>query len=255
MMRWLFLFLSAIPCLAQVGKSSLGNVALGNVTPAVVAVIPTINNAWQNTSAGSSVAVTVAATAGRASVVWVGGADSATPGALWTVSDNIDGTTGWSKIIGRTNNLSTYSMDGYFWVKFNMPSGVTTITITGSGSASFLASVIHEVSNVSAATAGESNGSTYTGSTNPQTGTANNATASSIFFAGVTGDGAGDFTINQTGTTGTWNHYSSASHIFGAGSATMTSVPNIVVSSSASRGHGWTLSPAANGSQCVIILH
>lgn len=213
---------------------------------------PTIINAWKAHDSSGTKAVTVSPTAGNALIVFAGSSDANPPTAVPAIIDNIDTATGWVHCTGKTNLLAGYSMVGDFWIKFNVPSGITTVTVT-CGSAGVEA-IIHEVQNVTTFTSSEKNGGTFSASTNPQTGTVNNATAVSIYFAGVTGDGSTGFTINQTGTTGTWNHYSVNSHEDDGSVNTIESVPNIVVSTSTPRGHGWTVS-SCNGVQCVIVLH
>ena len=248
--------IAAIPLLissaiAQIGQSKIGSASVGSAF--ALPAGPTINNAWKNFTASSPGTCTVAPTAGHALVVAVMGSDTQTPGSLPSVSDNIDGTTGWNKATGRTNSLSGYSMVTYLFYKFNIASGVTTITASGSA-INNIEIIVHDVSNISAFTSTEISNASGTSTTNPQVGAVNNGTANSIYFAAVDNDDSDSFTINQTGTTGTWNHFSANSHEDN-GTFTVSSVPNLVVTSSASRGHGWGMAAPHNTAQCLAIFH
>lgn len=221
-------------------------------TQAAAGGTPTINNAWKGFPGASPGALTVAPTAGHALVVAIGASQNQTPSGPINITDNIDGATGWVKCTGRTNVQAGYSMVTYLWIKFNVPSGITTVTATATDGAN-IELIAHDVSNITTFTSSEV-ANAQTAGTNPQTGTVNNGTATSIYFASVTTDGTGNWTINATGTTGTWNHFSANSHEDDGTTHTATSVPNIVVASSAARGHGWTCD-SGNEAQCVAVFH
>lgn len=228
---------------SKIGGAGVSKIGAGATTPVIV-------NAWKNGAAATSVAVTVAPTTGNALVVFVGGYSGAV--ANLSVSDNIDGTTGWTANLIRSPDTSTAK--AAMFTKFNIPAGVVTVTCTSGAGASRAYGIVHELTGVTAFTPGESNGSASGGTNNPQTGTATNATASSIYFAGMAQDLTTQ-TINGTGTTGTWNLYS-ANSSDNVGSPNLSaSVPNIVVSSGAARGHGWTLSGFPNSACVVMVVH
>lgn len=79
---------------------------------------------------GTTGDVSISPTAGNALVVYVGQTGSA--GRTYTVSDNVDGTTGWAQAVynnpGRASGI---------WYKVNIPSGITTITVAASGTAGY----------------------------------------------------------------------------------------------------------------------
>lgn len=211
---------------------------------------PTIINAWKGGAAATSVAITVSPTAGNTLAVLVGGYSGAV--ANLTVTDNIDGSTGWTANVVRSPDTSTCKAT--LFMKSNMPAGVTSITCTSGAGSSRTYGIAHELTGALTFTGGESNSSASGGTNNPQTGTATNATASSIYFAGLIQDATVQ-TINSTGTTGTWNLYSTNSEDTVGSPNLCASMPNIVVSSGAARGHGWTLSGFPNSACVVFILH
>lgn len=251
-MRWIFIFAFALVCRGQ-EFNGLGDLAAKKAAAAAGGGTPTINNAWKTFNAAGPLALTVSPTAGHALVVAVAAAQSQTPGAAMAVSDNIDGTTGWTKCTGRTNAAVGYSMTVFIFIKLSVPSGVTTVTATDSDG-SFFEIIAHDVSNISTFTSSEVNNAELDTGTNPQTGTVNNGTAASIYFAAAVSDGTGSWVINQTGTTGTWNHFSANSHEDDGNTKTATSVANIVVSTSTARGHGWTCD-TGNEAQCIAVFH
>ncbi|HTA29813.1 MAG TPA: hypothetical protein VK731_04980 [Candidatus Cybelea sp.] len=214
-----------------------------------------VANGWINASSTSAnnVAVTVAPTAGHLLVVGVA-SDTAVASSI---SDNIGSTTGWTSI---GNNHTTGGSYASMWYKKNIPSGMTTITVTATGGG-FVDACVMEVSGASTTTpftSGEfatyTSGATSTA--NPQVGPVDNATANSIFFALLTdADGSNPTTmnINGTGTVGTWNlksiaaGYGGLSQELNCSLYQPLSMTYIIVSSSANHTHGWTTtsSPAA----------
>jgi hypothetical protein len=92
-----------------------------------VAGTPAVNNV-----AGTS--------AGNALIVFVGQTSSAT--RTYTVSDNVEGTTGWTQAVYTNPGRATG-----IWYKANVPAGVTTVTVTPSGASTYATQVI-EVSDM-----------------------------------------------------------------------------------------------------------
>ena len=205
-----------------------------------------VENVWKGTDDVSSpLNVTVAPSVGNLLVVAI---FSRNDGGSHTVSDNIDGTTGWVNAV----EYGCYGThNAAIWYKANIPSGITDIAITCNDVGGYgTGAVIHEVSGASTSTpftGGEAtswnDGGTKT--TNPQTVTKENATADSIYFAlvGLVAESA-TYTnsINGTGSVGTWISYSSDSYYTGwDGSAGQDmNVVYQIVSTSASRIHGWS---------------
>lgn len=210
------------------------------------------STAWNNITHGTSTPVTVAPSATHCLAVFICGNNGSVANHI--VSDNIDGTTGWNVIRG----ADTFTGKASMWYKFNIPAGITTITCTGGTSTVDTVGIVHEITGVTAFTGGESNSSVSSGSNNPQTGTVTNATPVSIYIAGLANMSTGvtTMTLNGTGTTGVWA-YADAVHSLqnAAGVVTCASVPYLIVSSSAARGHGWTLTAFPTSADVVIALH
>lgn len=216
-----------------------------------------VQNAWKGgVGSGTSCTVTVSPTAGNLMVVVIAGYLGTV--SNHAVSDNIDGTTGWVAIaeIASASAANNISM----WYKKNVPSGVTTLTLDGGASTLAINGNAHEVSGCSTTapfTSGEysATSSSPVATTNPVTGSATNATANSIFFAccgNIDSSNPTTFTINQTGTVGTWNLFSSTnSQELNGANRNVISVPNIIVSSGTAEAHGWT--SASRGDQKMII--
>lgn len=213
----------------------------------------TVTNAWKNWVNAQSLGITVSVTAGRSISLFF-----STAGGTHTnqvVSDNIDGTTGWVKDSGIDNG--TTGLEGAFWHKFNMPSGVTTITIASSGGTTYVQAYIHEVTNVTSFTGGETNSSNVASSTNPQTTSVTNATATSIIFSGINCDSAANpesLLLNGTGTVGTYSFFSTNSYDLD-GNVVVAGVGYRVLSASASQKLGWTVGTTVNSLLACQILH
>lgn len=201
-----------------------------------------VANAWKNSAAATSVAVTVSPSAG--SLLVLCGSNYSGLAANQTVVDNIDGATGWTSVV--TNDVGT-GLRQRLWYKKNIPAGITSITLDSGASSVISQAIIHEVTGASTTTpftTGESSSNSGAATTNPQTAAVTNATANSVFFAYLVNLDPGNpaqLDINGTGTNGTWNLKSSTNSQVtnGSGFGTM-SVPNIIVSSGASTVHGWT---------------
>lgn len=200
-----------------------------------------VSGAWKASGSTSTVSCTVAITSGRLIIAAVSEYLVTTNNA--TVSDNVGGTTGWVNV-GRATDLSSNGIGVSLFYKANAPSGITTITGTKSTGTADFTIIVHEVT-------GASTSSPFTGgevatangvSANGQTGTVTNGTANSIYFA-VGADSApatpATMTINSTGTTGTWALYNSTNSQELDAATAVASVPYLIVSSSAARGHGW----------------
>lgn len=177
-----------------------------------------------------------------------------------TVSDNL-ASAGWTKVISDVETTSG-GIGIAIWYLANASPSITTVTFTHSTSAVYNTIVVHRVSGVSTSTpftSGEATTAKSAGATTLATGNISNATANSIYFAGVV-NGSGNnpctLTINSTGTTGTWNLYNSTnSQELNAALNMPLSVPNIIVSSTASRGHGWTFESSLRCAAAVAVFH
>ena len=177
-----------------------------------------------------------------------------------TVSDDL-ASAGWTKV---TSDVET-SAGGIgiaIWYLANASPSITTVTFTRSTGTSYNTLIVHRVSGVSTSapfTSGEAATAKSAGATTLATGNVSNATANSIYFAGVingSGNNPCTMTINSTGTTGTWNLYNSTnSQELDAAANMPLSVPNIIVSSTASRGHGWTFESSLRCTAAVAVFH
>lgn len=198
---------------------------------------PQIVNVWKGTGeTDDHIATAVSPSAGNLLVI----AMATYLADVSSVSDNIDGITGWTKInSSASGNGSVVAM----WYKENIPTGITTVTATAIGG-QYVTAIIHEVSGASqtAAYTGESAVLASIATANPQVGPVTNGTAASIFFAALTDNGVGNpMTINSTGTVGVWNLYSpTLSQETDEVNFSIISVPNIVVTSAIAETHGWT---------------
>lgn len=177
-----------------------------------------------------------------------------------TMSDNLS-SAGWTKV---TSDVETSSggIGISIWYLANASPSITTVTFTRSTGTSYNTLIVHRVSGVSTSapfTSGESATAKSAGATSLATGAVSNATANSIYFAGVvTGSGNNPctMTINSSGTTGTWNLYNSTnSQELDAFNNMPLSVPNIIVTSTASRGHGWAFESSLRCTAAVAIFH
>lgn len=177
-----------------------------------------------------------------------------------TVSDNLS-SAGWTKV---TSDVET-SAGGIgiaIWYLANASPSITTVTFTRSTGTSYNTLIVHRVSGVSTSTpftSGEAATAKSSGATSLATGGVSNATANSIYFAGVV-NGSGNnpctMTINSTGTTGTWSLYNATnSQELNAFDNMPLSVPNLIVSSTASRGHGWAFESSLRCTAAIAVFH
>lgn len=234
-----FMYYQTVPPMAAVGGG--GGISISST-------------AWKNSAATTSVAVTVAPTAGHACVVVVSGYQS-NP-ANHAVSDNISSTTGWVNILSGTffANIGIS-----IWAKYSIASGVTTITCTGGAGSGTTQGIVHEVTGITAFTGGEAAFADVGATAAPATTAKTNATAASIFFgvvATLTPSGnPATATINASGTVGTWA-LADATHSqeLDADNWVVTSVVYQIVASGASRSHTWTVTSAA-GNTGIAIFH
>lgn len=177
-----------------------------------------------------------------------------------TVTDNL-GSAGWTKA-GSLTEASGGNIGLSVWFLANASPSITTVSFSHSTGSLYNTICVHRVSGVSTSspfTSGEfASNSAGTGS-NGTSGNVSNGTATSIFFAAtVNGSGANPctFTINSTGTTGTWTLYNSTnSQERNAFDNMPINVVYQVVSSSASRGHGWTYEGSLRWAGAVFVLH
>lgn len=220
-----------------------------------------ILNAWKKITSSGTSNTTVNPTSGNflfVAVNQIGASDSNS-----TCADNIDGTTGWVKI-GSVTNTNGIPLGIVLFYKKNIPSGVTTITFTPTTGAGYTGVFVHEISGLSASQPYETGEVVFDmdsiGATNAQTSSLTNSFADSIFFAIVadsTGANPATFTLNQTGTTGgTWALKSSTNSQETNGSANWAAnVAYLIVSSSASTKHGWTIDGGQNVSKAIVCFH
>lgn len=201
--------------------------------------------------AATSVGVTITPTAGNLLVLGV----TSDTTDISTPSDNIGGTSGWTNIDVAVQGSNHCSI----WYKKNVPSGITTVTLSGPD---FIVGMFHEVSGASTTTpftTGEKVHNSSGSGTNPQCGPVTNGTPASIYFAVMTdGDSGGAVTmnINGTGTTGTWNLFSSTnSQELDANNNQPGSMPNILVASSTARSHGWTIGASVGAAMVMACFH
>lgn len=225
------------------------------VLPAVVSG-PVIVGTGKNSVAATGGTISYSPTAGHAMAVWLVGFNGVISSS--SVSDNIDGTTGWTIIRG----ADTDNAKGSWAYKFNMPAGVTTLTYNATSGAGFASSSICvvELTGVTAFTGGESSFGTPSLTTNPQTGNATNATATSIFLAGEVDGASGTetMTINSTGSTPAsgWALVDPTNGQETAGATKLCfSVVFLTVGSGSARGHGWTNSSTNHVVAGVLALH
>lgn len=218
---------------------------------------PTIANAWKNVgNSGSSINVTVSPTS--TSCLVVGIAEYQSTANNTAVSDNIGGTTGWTKVIRAVNG------DGcvVFWYKANIPSGITTISVTLSTGASYYNVHVHEIAGANTSTpftTGESSSATGASST-ANTGTVTTATANSI-LVGITtpsdeGINPATLTLNAAGTSGgTWSHFNSAAKEDNGAANLVSSNPTASVATAGAKIHYWTFSGSRTWVSAMIAIH
>lgn len=217
-----------------------------------------VANVWKHIQASGANATTVAPTAGSLLFLCVSQA-SGTSDTASTVSDNIDGTTGWVKIDTITETTGI-GIGLTLYYKKNVPSGITTVTFTPSSGFGYTNVMIHEVTGASTTapfTTGEKSMTKVSaGGTSQATASLTNSVANSIFFACLTsstGANPATLALNASGTTTTsWALKSSTLSQETNGSANWAaSVAFLIVSSSAAQVHTWTVE-AANFSKGIV---
>ena len=173
------------------------------------------------------------------------------------MSDDVEGATGWTKITRAFNG----GLSIVWWYKANIPSGVSTVTLTTSTDVDYYNAHVFEIqgANVSTPfTSGEVATASGTGSTgNSGTGTA--ATANSVWI-GLTANNSGSnpetFTLNASGTSGgTWAHFNSNSKEEDGVANLVSSAPSLVVSSTAARIHYWSYPASRVWLGSMIAIH
>ena len=217
---------------------------------------PTLVNAWKNVgNGGSSVSVTVSPSAGSCLAVGVAEYDSTTDNT--SISDDIDGTTGWVKVI----RIASVSDSVVLWYKANIPAGITAITLTRSTGATYYNCHVHEISGANTTTpftTGESASASGSGTT-ANTGTVTTATANSIMVAITSTDGSGNpesFTLNAGSTSGgTWSHYNTASKEDNGALNLVSSNPTATVSTTGAKIHYWTFSGSRTWVGAMMAIH
>lgn len=204
----------------------------------------------------SPAALTYSPTAGNLLVVFVDADESS---AQHTVTDNISGSIGWVKALAVDSSVSIW-VNLSIWYKANCPAGITSISVGGGSGSAYVQGVVQEVSGADPSapfTTGESGTTTdiVTVSTIPSA-QITTATANSIIFAATVTTGAGTvaFTLNQTGTDGTYA-LANATNCQETDGANWepNSFPNQSVSSTGNQKHVWAISPAAGGYVTGII--
>lgn len=226
-----------------------------NIPPAGSGTL-VIANAWKNSATASSCAITVSPAAGSLLCVFSVEYNGTTNNP--SISDNIDSTTGWTLV----DNQLASGLNLICWYKKNCPSGITTITITGSTAVAFITGIVHEGTGFSTSapfTSGETSKNTGT-SANPQSPTITNATAASAYFsccADFSGQNPCQFTVNSTGSTGgTWTNFSTTnSRELNGVANNVCSVASLVVSSSSGRVHGVTLETSLQYLTLTAVFH
>lgn len=218
---------------------------------------PTLANVWKNVgNGGSSLNVTVSPSAG--SCLAVGIAEYQSSADNTSISDNIDGTTGWTKVIRAVNGDGSVVL----WYKKNIPSGITTVTLTRSTGASYYNCHVHEITGANTSTpftSGES--STATGSSSSaNSGTVTTATANSILVAITTpydeGVNPATLTLNAAGTSGgTWSHFGTAAKEDNGAVNLVSSNPTASTASTGAKIHYWTFSGSRSWSSAMIAIH
>lgn len=199
-----------------------------------------IVRAVRGTAVATSATITISPAAANLLVVCVSGYNGST--ANHAMSDNIGGATGWVKVGGvaaASGDPTCVSM----WYKQNIPAGITSLTCTGGTSTLITIGIAHEVSGAStsaAFTGGEVQTNAQTATTTPTSGTVNNGTANSIFFAALTNkDGTNPAKMDCTGTGFSVYDVNNSEYLNGASLFAVT-VPSGIFSSSASRACTWS---------------
>lgn len=218
---------------------------------------PTLANAWKNVgNGGSSLSVTVSPSPG--SCLAVGIAEYQSSADNTSISDNIDGTTGWTKVIRAVNGDGSVVL----WYKKNIPSGITSVVLTRSTGASYYNCHVHEITGADTSTpftSGES--STATGaSSSANTGTVTTATANSIMVAVTSpydeGGNPATLALNAAGTSGaTWSHYNSAAKEDNGAVNLVSSNPTASVTTTGARIHYWTFSGSRSWASAMMAIH
>jgi len=193
----------------------------------------TLANAW-TVSAGSLLVCVLTS--------WTGNATE------HVVSSGNNGT--WTRIATANGASAKVSLH---YAK-NATAGLESLTINSGGAGNYLTGIFHEVTGADTTapfTAGEVASGTHATGTNPQTGSVTNATANSIFFAGLctdTASGTATLTVDSTGSspTGWALQDATESQHTNANAYTTLSVPHLIVSSGAATKHGWTTNSIAS---------
>lgn len=215
-----------------------------------------ILHAWKGRSSGTgNTTATVAPTAGNTLVVFL--ASYGTVYANLTLTDNIDGATGWNKLAGGIEGAGPTGFS--VWYKANVPSGITTLTGGGTGS-QYVTIIVHEIGGTGTTpyTTGEVQADDNAGNatTTISTGAGkSSATATTIVLAGMTDSGDGGYSINASGTTGTWAYFDvTNSQESDAVNYQPTSVVYQSLTSITSEVHKWT-DISVKYVACIIYIH
>lgn len=229
-------------------------IALGNNPVSGISV----TGAAKGVATTGNASATITPSSGEALIAWACEYGYSTLNG--TVTDDLS-SAGWTKI-GSLTEASGGNIGLSVWYLANASPSITTVIFNHSSGSLYNTICVHRVAGVSTSspfTTGEfASNSSGTGS-NGTSSTVSNGTANSIFFAAtVNGSGANPctFTINSTGTTGTWTlHDSTNSQERNAFDNMPINVVYQIVSSSASRGHGWTYEGSLRWAAAVAVLH
>ena len=217
-----------------------------------------VTGAAKNSGTTSTLSATISPSSGELLVVFF--VEYGTSAIDATVTDNLS-SAGWTKA-GSVLNTSSTGIGISCWYLANASASITTVTATRSTGSLDATICVHRVSGCSTSspfTSGELSTNTGTAVTSGSTGNFTNATANSIFFAGIvnsSGANPATLTINSTGTTGTWDLYNSTNSQELNGTSFMTiSCPNVIVSSSSARGHGWAFEASQRYAAMAVAFH
>jgi hypothetical protein len=218
---------------------------------------PTLANAWKAVgNSGSTLNCTVSPSAGSCLAVAVAEYESTADNT--SISDNIGSTSGWTKVIRAVNSLGCVVL----WYKANIPSGITTVTLTRSTGATYYNIHVHEITGADTSTpftSGEYSTATGSGSTG-NTGTVTTATAKSVLVAITTpyddGGNPSTLTLNASGTSGaTWSHFNSASKEDNGSVNLVSSNPTAAVTTTGARIHHWTFAGSRSWASAMMAIH
>lgn len=218
---------------------------------------PTLANVWKAVgNGGSTLNCTVSPTAGSCLVVPV--AEYASTADNATVADDVGGTNGWVKAIRAVNTFGSVML----WYKANIPSGITTITLTHSTTTSYYNLHVCEITGADTSTpftSGEVSSATGE-SSSANSGTVTTATAKSVLIAITSPWDAGNnpetMTLNASGTSGaTWSHYNSAAKEDDGSVNLVSSSPTAAVTTTGARIHYWSFAGSRSWSSAMIAIH